>query len=82
MSEKCVITDVRFINEANWIKNYEYSYLWRVKRDGVVAINTHVSEHEMSTYPEDFTLINEGSISQLADLVSEQMEFLGAKKES
>jgi hypothetical protein len=76
-----VITDVRFINEADWLR-VNGGYIWRVKRDGVVAINTHVSEHEMANYPEDLTLINEGSIDQLSDLITEQMDFLGAKKES
>lgn len=79
---RIVVTDVRFINEATWIKNYEYSYIWRVKRDGVNAINAHVSETEMATYPADFTILNEFSMEHLHSIVSEQMDFLGAKKES
>ena len=39
-----VITDVRFINEADMIQANN-GQMWRIKRMGVEAVNGHVSEH-------------------------------------
>lgn len=74
-----VITDVRFRNEADSIKRLP-SKIWRVQRSGVVAINDHVSEHDMDHYEVDHTIVNEGPIEYLSILVHEQMETLSVKK--
>lgn len=74
-----VITDVRFRNEADAIRSLP-SKIWRIQRSGVVAINDHVSEHDMDYYNVDYTLVNEGPIEYLSILVHEQMELLGVKK--
>jgi len=69
-----VITDVRFINEAETVKNYG-GQLWRVKRPGIVAYNRHVSETEMDGYPVDQIFSNHGSIEDLSALVKNRMEM-------
>ena len=56
-----VITDVRFFNEAQTVKNYE-GQIWRVKRPGVEPVNNHVSENELDGYPVDKILKNEGTL--------------------
>jgi hypothetical protein len=70
-----VITDVRFTNEANWIKDIYDGQLWRIKRTGVEPVNNHVSEHEMDGYPVDMILKNEGTLEDLRTLVRKRMEF-------
>lgn len=72
-SQKIVVTDVRFQNEADWIKKFEYSYVWRVKRNGVGAVNSHVSESQMDGYPVDQIFTNNGSIEELKELVHKRM---------
>ena len=70
-----VITDVRFTNEADRIKQYENSQLWRVKRPGVEPVNSHISERDMDGYNVDKILKNEGTLEDLRTLVHNRMEF-------
>lgn len=72
-SDKIVITDVRFINEARAIKEYENSQVWRVKRLGINAVNSHISESEMSQYKVDQILLNNGTKDELELLVKTRM---------
>jgi len=73
-SDKVVISDVRFKNEAKCIAA-RGGELWRVKRTGVEAVNSHVSEHDMDGYPVDKILKNEGTLEDLRTLVRTRMEF-------
>jgi len=73
-SEKIVITDVRFINEAKAIKKYDGGQVWRVKRSGVSAVNSHISETEMDGHPVDQIFVNNGSIEDLENLVNSRMK--------
>lgn len=72
-SQKIVVTDVRFKNEADWIKNFEDSHIWRVKRSGVGAVNAHVSETEMDEYKADQIFANNGTIEDLRELLKRRM---------
>jgi hypothetical protein len=69
-----VITDVRFANEADTIKLNVESQIWRIKRNGVEAVNGHVSEHDMDSYQVDMILKNEGTLEDLRTLVRKRME--------
>lgn len=73
--ENWVITDVRFVNEANRIKQYDNAQLWRIKRNGIEAVNDHVSEHDLEGYPVDIILKNEGTLEDLRALVRSRMEL-------
>lgn len=75
-SQKIVVTDVRFRNEADWIKQYENSHIWRVKRNGVEPINAHVSESEMDGYKADQIFANNGTVEDLRDLLNKRMELV------
>jgi hypothetical protein len=68
-----VITDVRFTNEADTIKSYNSSQLWRVKRLGVEAVNGHISERELDGYPVDQIFVNNTTIEDLELLVKTRM---------
>jgi hypothetical protein len=71
-----VITDVRFENEADAIKKYDSSQMWRIKRMGVEAVNGHVSEHEMDKYKVDQIFTNNGTLDDLAAMVKARMAGL------
>jgi hypothetical protein len=68
-----VFTDVRFINEAEAIKSYEDSQIWRIKRLGIDAVNAHVSETQMDGYPVDQIFANNGTVEDLELMVKTRM---------
>jgi hypothetical protein len=68
-----VVTDVRFVNEANWLKDIYNAHLWRVQRPGVGPINSHVSENELNDYPVDCIFINDGALDDLESMVKARM---------
>ena len=67
-----VITDVRFLNEADMIKANN-GQIWRIKRLGVDPVNSHVSETQMDGYPGDQIFLNNGTIDDLKVLIGTRM---------
>jgi hypothetical protein len=67
--DNLVITDVRFTNEADYIKWFPGAQLWRIKRIGVEAVNSHLSETQLDGYPVDQILVNNGTIADLEAMV-------------
>jgi len=67
-----VITDVRFLNEADMIKANN-GQIWRVKRLGVDPVNAHVSETQMDGYPVDQIFINNSTLDDLEVLIKTRM---------
>ena len=74
---KYVITDVRFLNEADMIKA-NHGQIWRIKRIGIEAVNSHVSETQMDEYNVDQIFINNSSIEDLSALLRARMVGLTA----
>jgi hypothetical protein len=70
--DKIVITDVRFPNEADAIKALG-GQIWRVKRIGVGAVNSHESETAMDGYPVNQIFINNGTPEDLMLLLKIRM---------
>jgi len=74
-----VITDVRFKNEADALKNMgewvegSTTQLWRIKRLGVEAVNDHISENELDDYKVDQIFTNNGTIEDLELMVKTRM---------
>jgi len=68
-----VITDTRFPNEAQAIKDAG-GILIRVVRPGNTPINTHSSETSLDNYPFDHVIINDGSLEDLVEKVREVLE--------
>ena len=60
-TDDVVITDVRFINEAIAIKKLG-GEVWRVDREGVGAVNGHISEHALKDWEFDRIIENNGTI--------------------
>lgn len=72
-SKPYVISDVRFQNEAKWIKA-QGGVVLRIERVGVEAINDHISEHDLDDWDFDGRIQNDDS---LLDLQAEVMLTLG-----
>ncbi|CAB4122138.1 hypothetical protein UFOVP27_69 [uncultured Caudovirales phage] len=60
-----VITDVRFQNEADWIKSVYSGSVWRVERTGVDAVNNHISEHDLDNWDFDAYIHNNSTLEDL-----------------
>ena len=67
-----VITDVRFLNEADMVRANK-GQMWRVKRNGVEAVNAHISESQLDGYPVDQIFTNNGSIDDLKELLNKRL---------
>lgn len=72
---KYVITDVRFLNEADMIRA-NGGQIWRIKRPNVQAVNNHISETELDGYKVDQIFSNNGSLDDLKALVNARMKKL------
>lgn len=68
-SSKAVITDVRFWNEADQIKMFDFAQVWRVHRPGTGPVNNHESELELVEYLYDAVIINDSDINSLKEKV-------------
>jgi len=64
---RMVVTDVRFLNEAETIRNLG-GVIWRVTRPDTEAMN-HISETEQSQIEVDATIVNDRSMMDLAEKV-------------
>ena len=65
---RVVLSDVRFPNEAEAIKNLG-GQVWRINRHNHTPVNGHKSEHAMDNYMFKHVLYNDGTIDDLADEV-------------
>jgi hypothetical protein len=63
-TDDVVFTDVRFINEAVAIKKLG-GEVWRIDREGVGAVNGHISEHALKDWEFDRIIENNGTIEDL-----------------
>lgn len=71
---KVVIPDVRYPNEADAITELG-GEVWRVERDGVSAVNGHISDSAMDNYPFKITAYNNGTIEELYDWVESELHY-------
>lgn len=59
-----VVSDVRFVNEAQWIKD-QGGEIWRVERPGIAPVRAHTSESELYHFKADRIVNNHGNLVQL-----------------
>jgi len=59
-----VISDVRFINEAEWVRE-SGGELWRIHRTQAAPVRPHPSEREVDHIEPDLVLDNSGSVDAL-----------------
>lgn len=58
------ISDVRFVNEAQWVHD-QGGVIWRVERPQAVPVRAHASEAEIYHFAADAVILNDGSIDDL-----------------
>lgn len=63
-----VISDVRFANEAAWVRE-RGGVIWRVHRPGLEPVRAHVSESGMDDIKPDFVVHNVGTLEDLREIV-------------
>lgn len=72
------ITDVRYLNEAQWVRA-QGGRIWHVLRDGrITSYANHSSESPLPIEDDDRTLINNGTVEQLLDLVDRHLAWTDA----
>lgn len=62
-----VVTDVRFDNEAEWVR--WHGFVVSVRRPGVGPVNGHASEQGVSPELVDYVIENDGNLGQLHESV-------------
>lgn len=72
-SDKIVISDVRFKNEAECI-SARGGQVWRINRIGVEATNQHISEHDLDEWKFDGVITNN---SDMPNLIKQIRALLG-----
>lgn len=65
---RLVITDCRFPNEAQAIKD-RGGNIWRIKRTGVGPANSHASETSLDDWSWDHMISNNGTVEQFREAV-------------
>ncbi|QZE11677.1 deoxynucleoside monophosphate kinase [Streptomyces phage Karp] len=68
MDKNYVVTDVRFINEANGIRQ-RGGRMYRIVREGIGPANNHVSETALDNYDYDGFIHNDGTLEEFHDSV-------------
>lgn len=63
-----VISDVRFCNEADFVRNLG-GQIWRVERQSAPSVRQHVSESEIDSLKVDQYIHNNGTLIELNRLV-------------
>ena len=70
-----IIPDVRFENEAEWVRRH--GQLLHIERPGKkIKESDHVSENGIKKREQDITIINDGTLDDLASLVKNLTEQL------
>jgi hypothetical protein len=72
-----VVSDVRFVNEAQWIKDAG-GELWHIHRPSASPVRAHASEAEIALIEVDRVVNNSGSIDDLWTRVDDVMAGVAA----
>lgn len=64
---RTVVSDVRMVNEANWIRRN--GILIHIFRQGTIKVNEHSSETPLEVLPSDLAISNNGTLRDLRDAV-------------
>ena len=77
-TESVVVTDVRFEEEAEWVRS-QGGKIWRLVRNraaDISGLQSHVSEQGISSHPDDVTLYNNQSLDQLGYNVRQLLRWM------
>ncbi len=75
LASRFVISDVRFENEAAWIREHG-GQIWRIERPGLAPVRVHASETGIRDIAVDLVIDNGGDLVQLADRVQDALGAL------
>ena len=64
------ISDVRFVNEAQWVKD-RGGVIWRIERPSAVPVRAHRSEQEIYHFTPDLVIDNSGSLDDLRHFIAD-----------
>jgi hypothetical protein len=70
-----VISDVRFPNEADWIRQ-RGGVVWRIERPGIEPVRTHASESGIDEIVPERVIRNSGTLDDLASEVERAVSEL------
>jgi hypothetical protein len=70
-----VITDLRFLNEADWVRK-RFGKVVRVNRPDVTNVLMHESETQLNGFNFDLTIVNDSGLSELDVKVSEMLRLI------
>ena len=73
-SPQFVMSDVRFANEAQWVRERE-GVIWRINRPDLESVRPHISEIEMESLAPEVVIHNNGTLDDLRAIVLEQLEL-------
>jgi hypothetical protein len=68
-----VITDVRYLNEAEMLRRH-HAMLIRIDRPGLGPADSHPSETELANFLFDHTITNDGTIDDLHRKIDDLMD--------
>lgn len=68
-SDKVVISDCRFLNEIDAVTSAG-GQVWRIEREGLEAVNEHISETELDNYQFATKIYNNGTLEDLRHSVN------------
>lgn len=69
-----VISDVRFANEADWIKA-QGGLIWKIIRPDIEPVREHVSEALVESLPYDYVIDNCSTVENLAMAVDSALSY-------
>lgn len=69
-----VISDVRFPNEAAWVRA-QGGKVWTILRPGIEPVRAHASEELIATLPYDYVIYNGGTIDDLHKAVDAALTY-------
>jgi hypothetical protein len=72
------ISDVRYENEAAWVRA-KGGVVLHLARDGVEPVAAHHSEDGIKARPEDYLIINDGSLEELRQRVLKFLEYANGR---
>jgi hypothetical protein len=70
-----VITDLRFLNEADWVRR-QFGKVIRIERGDVIHTLQHESETQLNGLNFDHTISNSGTVGELDVKVSEMLRLI------
>jgi len=74
---RVVIPDVRFENEAQFVREHGFLIHITSNREGIPKIAQHVSENGVSKLPGELWLINNGTITDMKNCITRMLEHKG-----